>query len=173
MKQYIIIIIIGITALFSSVYCASSDNCTNLSNQDCQTCLSLQKCAYCKNTKLCFRYDPETALEQRCTTADLQWQTCVGNFRVWIIIVSVIAGIVLLAIIIAICCVCRKCKRISIRREERRQQRDDQRIGERMEERRAAAEVRTNERNRVADQIRMKYGILKAKENATDYARME
>jgi len=28
------------------------------------------------------------------------------------------------------------------------------------------------ERNRVADQIRMKYGILKEKDNGTDYTRM-
>ncbi|CAF1158678.1 unnamed protein product [Adineta steineri] len=106
-------------------------------------------------------------------------QTCLSagpcaycNFRVWIIIVSVIGGVLLIAILITLWCFCRKCKRCRIRKEERRQEIDEQRMGARMEERRAAAEVRSTERNRVADQIRMKYGILKANENNTDYARM-
>ncbi|CAF2585204.1 unnamed protein product [Rotaria sp. Silwood2] len=47
MKQYFLIIIIGITTLLSSVHCAPEDNCTKLSNTDCQTCLSEPKCAYC------------------------------------------------------------------------------------------------------------------------------
>ncbi len=39
-----------------------------------------------------------------------------GNFRVWIIIVAVLVGILLIAIFIVVCCICRKCKRRTIRR---------------------------------------------------------
>ncbi|CAF3019218.1 unnamed protein product [Rotaria sp. Silwood2] len=142
MKQYFLLIIISITTLLSSVHCAPEDNCTKLSNTDCQTCLSEPKCAYCKNNKVCFVYRGENIIIPPCGPVDMQFETCVGNFRIWIIIVAVVVGVVLLAIIIAVCCVCRKCKHHSIRKEERRQQTEDQRIGERMEERRAAAEAR-------------------------------
>ncbi|CAF4373707.1 unnamed protein product [Rotaria socialis] len=95
------------------------------------------------------------------------------TFETWIIIVSVVGGILLIAILIAICCVCRKCKRCSIRKEEKRQAREQDVENRRAEERRAAGEIRSTERNRVADEIRMKYGILKEKENGTDYTRMD
>ncbi|CAM4836125.1 unnamed protein product [Rotaria magnacalcarata] len=105
---------------------------------------------------------------------EFQWETIeyYCTFKTWIIIVSVVAGILLIAILIAICCVCRKCKRCSIRREEKRQAREQDVENRRAEDRRAAADVRSTERNRVADEIRMKYGILKEKENGTDYTRM-
>ncbi|CAF1479345.1 unnamed protein product [Adineta steineri] len=170
-KNYILIVVICTIALLSTVY-GAADQCRNVTKPTCQTCLNAGDCAYCKTTQTCFPYNRGNIIETDCNTVDMQWQTCVGNFRVWIIIVSVIAGVLLIAILITIWCFCRKCKRCRIRKEERRQERDEHRMGERMEERRAAAEVRSTERNRVADQIRMKYGILKANENNTDYARM-
>ncbi|CAF1475614.1 unnamed protein product [Adineta steineri] len=171
-KNYILIVVIYTIALFSTVYGATANQCNNITNPTCQTCLNAGSCAYCKTTKTCFLYNSGDILSSGCNTVDMQWQTCVGNFRVWIIIVSVIGGVLLIAILITLWCFCRKCKRCRIRKEERRQEIDEQRMGARMEERRAAAEVRSTERNRVADQIRMKYGILKANENNTDYAQM-
>ena len=34
-----------------------------------------------------------------------------GSFQVWIIIVAVLAGVLLLAVLIIVCCICRSCKK--------------------------------------------------------------
>ncbi|CAF3332235.1 unnamed protein product [Rotaria socialis] len=174
MQQYFILFITVVTVFFGSISCNSTDaDCAQLSNKDCRTCLSLAGCAFCKNGKSCFLYDVSNVIAKKCAISDTQWGTCVGTFETWIIIVSVVGGILLIAILIAICCVCRKCKRCSIRKEEKRQAREQDVENRRAEERRAAGEIRSTERNRVADEIRMKYGILKEKENGTDYTRMD
>ncbi|UJR22081.1 hypothetical protein I4U23_025147 [Adineta vaga] len=166
--SHFLLVVICTIALFSTVHGATDAECRKQSNTDCGACLKISGCAFCKSSKICFLYSTIDYINNNCSTSDTQVETCVGNFRVWIIIVCVLAGIVLIAVLITLWCFCRKCKKRRIRKEERRQEIDDQR----MEERRAAAEVRTTDRNRVADQIRMKYGILKANDTATDYARM-
>lgn len=144
--------------------------CGTKNNTDCRTCLAIDGCAFCKTNKHCFAmYRMDNVVNGPCAMDQTQAETCLGNFKIWIIVIAVIAGVILLAAFIIICCLCRKCKKCKIRKNERRVERDEQR----MEERRAAAEVRTAERNRVADQIRMKYGILKDKDTNNDYARME
>ncbi|CAF4290166.1 unnamed protein product [Rotaria sp. Silwood2] len=70
-----------------------------------------------------------------------------------IIILGSVGGVVLIAVLIIIWCICRKCKQRSIISEMKKDQAHDQR----MEERRAAAEVRSTERHQAADQLRMKY----------------
>jgi uncharacterized membrane protein len=168
-QQSYLLIVISTIILFNSVFADADQEaaCANQTNTDCHTCLSVSNCAFCNDNKKCFYYY-ENMLQPPCNTSQLQLGTCVVAFRVWIIIVAVIGGIVLLAILIAVCCLCRKCKQCRNRKLERRIARNDQQ----MEERRAAAEVRSAERTRVADQIRMKYGILKEKDAVTDYSRM-
>ncbi|CAF1542195.1 unnamed protein product [Rotaria magnacalcarata] len=173
MQQYFLLFITVVIIFLGSISCTPTNaDCVLLSNKDCGACLNLTGCAFCITNKSCFLYDPIKIGAAPCSVSDMQWETCVGTFKTWIIIVSVVAGILLIAILIAICCVCRKCKRCSIRREEKRQAREQDVENRRAEDRRAAADVRSTERNRVADEIRMKYGILKEKENGTDYTRM-
>ncbi|CAF1176246.1 unnamed protein product [Adineta ricciae] len=142
------------SAFFSAIHGATDAECKQQSNKDCDACLKLSDCGFCKSSKACFKYNVVDQITGNCSSDDLQVGTCIGNFKGWIIAIIVVAVVVLIAVAIGVWCLCRKCKKRRIRKEERRQEIDDQR----MEERRAAAEVRTAERNRVADEIRMKYG---------------
>ncbi len=88
MKQNLIFIIISIIIFFSStVNCTTEQQCTNLSNTDCKTCLNVNSCAFCSNNKICFLYDPSNVLNTPCNIADMQWQTCVGRLiiDIWMI----------------------------------------------------------------------------------------
>ncbi|CAF1047475.1 unnamed protein product [Rotaria sp. Silwood1] len=163
-KSYIIFVSIIIFINFA--FSTSADTCDTQSNKDCKSCLNISGCAYCKNNKQCFPY--KLGQTTPCSTSDLQTVTCIATVKTWIIILGSVGGVVLIIVLIIIWCICRKCKQRSILSDIKRQNENDQR----MEERRAAAEVRSTERNRVADQIRMKYGLLKEKENGNDYQRM-
>jgi len=88
MKLDLIFIIIStIIFLSSTVYCTTQDQCTNLTNTDCKTCLNVNNCGFCSNNKKCFLYDPNNLLNTPCNVADMQWQTCVGRLiiDIWII----------------------------------------------------------------------------------------
>ncbi|CAF3607747.1 unnamed protein product [Rotaria sordida] len=76
--------------------------------------------------------------------------------KIWIIVLGSVGGVVLIAVVIIVWCICRKCKQRSILSENKRQNDNDQR----MEERRTAAEARSAERSQAADVLRMKYGRL-------------
>ncbi|CAF4363601.1 unnamed protein product [Rotaria magnacalcarata] len=88
-----------------------------------------------------------------------------STIKTWIIVISVVGGVVLIGIIAVVCCICKKCKAHSMASERKRDAENDQR----MEERRVAAENRSAERLRAADAVRMKYGILKEKYGGNDY----
>ena len=81
MQQYFSFIVICIIVCFSSVYCANDTACNTASNTDCQTCLNIKNCAFCKNTKVCFLYDGSGILNPSCGISDMQWQTCTGRLK--------------------------------------------------------------------------------------------
>ncbi|CAF1328179.1 unnamed protein product [Rotaria sordida] len=87
--------------------------------------------------------------------------------KIWIIVLGSVGGVVLIAVVIIVWCICKKCRQRSILSENKRQNDNDQR----MEERRTAAEARSAERSQAADVLRMKYGLLKNKESNNDYQR--
>ncbi|CAF4373027.1 unnamed protein product [Rotaria socialis] len=88
-----------------------------------------------------------------------------ATIKTWIIVISVVGGVLLICIVAGVCCICRKCKAHSMASERKRDVENDQR----MEERRVAAEIRSAERLRAADAVRMKYGLLKEKYGGNDY----
>jgi len=172
MTKFVLTVVIFLSICASTCFAGNSTqaDCQALSGRDCQTCLANLDCGYCGTAKTCFLYRPSSPFDAPCPISDQKYQTCIGNFKVWAIVIGVVVGIVVLTVIVLICCFCRKCKKRSVRREERRQERQQQQVDQQSTERQAAAEARTAERADMADQLRMKYGILKEKEN-TDYTR--
>ncbi len=79
MKQYFLLIIISTIVFFNSVDSTNPDQCANLTNTDCKTCLSVQNCGFCKTKKQCFLYNGGNAFGAPCDTSDMQWETCVGR----------------------------------------------------------------------------------------------
>ncbi len=77
MKNYILII--STIVLFSTVYGTTDQDCKNVTNPTCSTCLKIDNCAFCTTTKVCFLYQTDTLLSAPCSTSDMQWQTCVGK----------------------------------------------------------------------------------------------
>ncbi|XP_013787927.1 pituitary tumor-transforming gene 1 protein-interacting protein-like [Limulus polyphemus] len=127
-------------------------------NDSCEDCVkSSAKCYYCYKNRRCSYY-PYSHLvpryEECGSLGDMAWGTCLINFEALIISLSVIGGVILLAITICCCCCCRKRKRKAMDRDQA--QWEQQR-----EERRLRAEERKQERQVRTDEIRRKYGLLK------------
>ncbi|CAF1456846.1 unnamed protein product [Adineta steineri] len=165
-KSYFIFIFISI--IIGVSVSVDNDKCAKASLIDCKTCIAVDPgCVYCKNNKRCFAHDI-ISTEWPCKAKDLQIKTCFADAQTLLIIFGSVGGVVLIAIIVIIVCLCKRCKRRAIRKEEKREGVYSQRLGDR----RAQAEVRSAERNVVADNLRMKYGLLKAKDDGADYKRM-
>jgi len=77
MKNYILIL--STIVLISTVYGTTDQDCKNVTNPSCDTCLNIENCAFCKTTKVCFLYQTDNLLSAPCGTSDMQWQTCVGK----------------------------------------------------------------------------------------------
>jgi len=79
MKFFIFLLVI-ISIIISGVLSAPTPEaeCTKQSNTDCQSCLNISGCAYCKTSKECFPV-PTTGITDRCKTSDLQVATCFGK----------------------------------------------------------------------------------------------
>lgn len=152
--------------LINGVSSTTDQECEAKSGTNCDECLGLNGCAYCDDSKICV-LDSLFSTKKPCDLEHLHEKTCFANARTLAIILGCAGGAVLILIIVVIICLCRKCKRNKLMKEQRHEAMAEQN----RQERRAAAEVRSSDRARSADQLRMKYGILRDKENAADYKR--
>jgi hypothetical protein len=75
-KSYILFLIISIIINFAPA--TLDEQCKNQSKTNCETCLKVPGCAYCKNTKECF-VNPVNPLDAPCALHDLQRGTCAGK----------------------------------------------------------------------------------------------
>ncbi|KAM4609281.1 PTTG1 interacting protein b [Polymixia lowei] len=138
-------------------------SCALKSNTSCDECLKNVTCLWCIPTKQCIDYPVRTILPPHsvCPLPEARWGLCWVNFQILIITMSVLAGIIIIAIFVCCFCCC-KCEKIGNKREDAKVERQNRARKTRQEERRTEMKVRH-------DEIRQKYGLAKG----NPYARME
>ena len=77
MKRLIFSILIILS--IGSALSVPDETCKALSNTNCETCLNVSGCAFCKDSKSCFAWSPTSGQAAPCSTANLQYQTCIGK----------------------------------------------------------------------------------------------
>ncbi|XP_069554754.1 PTTG1 interacting protein b [Brachyistius frenatus] len=137
--------------------------CALRSNTSCVECLQNVSCLWCSPTNQCLDYPVRNILppSSLCPLSDARWGLCWVNFLILIITMSVLAGIIVIAILVCCFCCC-KCERIGNKKEDAKVQRQTRARKSRQKARRTEIQLRH-------DEIRQKYGM--AKENP--YARMD
>ncbi|XP_060086080.1 pituitary tumor-transforming gene 1 protein-interacting protein-like [Ylistrum balloti] len=123
----------------------------------CNDCLKLAKCMWCKSKNSCLLYPSGDILPHSslCPLDDARWGVCWVNFKVLLIVMGCIGGIIVLAIAICICCCCcKKNSSASYAKEEAKVERKKM-------ERKAKSDERRAERKSKTDEIRRKYGLIK------------
>ncbi|XP_040003613.1 PTTG1 interacting protein b [Xiphias gladius] len=137
--------------------------CALRSNTSCAECLQNVTCLWCIPTRRCIDYPVRNILPPSsvCRLTDARWGVCWVNFQILIITLSVLAGIVIIAIFVCCFCCC-KCERVGNKRE-------DAKVERQTRARKARQKARRTEMQLRHDEIRQKYGL--AKDNP--YSRMD
>ncbi|XP_029936462.1 PTTG1 interacting protein b [Myripristis murdjan] len=137
--------------------------CAQRSNTTCDDCLKNVTCLWCIATKQCIDYPVRNILPPHsvCPLNEARWGLCWVNFQILIITMSVLAGVIIIAVFVCCFCCC-KCERTGNKREDARMERQAR-------DRRVRQEERRTEMKHRHDQIRQKYGLTKG----TPYSRME
>ncbi len=78
MIKYFIFVLVTTSIIISCALSISDDKCTAYSKKECETCLNVSGCAYCKTDKQCFE-SPLTPITDKCKASDLQIATCFGK----------------------------------------------------------------------------------------------
>uniref|UniRef100_A0A3P8Y1I3 Uncharacterized protein n=1 Tax=Esox lucius TaxID=8010 RepID=A0A3P8Y1I3_ESOLU len=138
-------------------------NCASKSNTSCEECLSNVTCLWCRSTQQCLDYPVRTILPPRslCPLPEARWGLCWVNFQALIITLSLIAGVIIIAVMVCCFRCCRSKKTVDTTADAAMERQADARKV-RQEERRTEMRLRH-------DEIRSKYGLTK--ENP--YARFE
>ncbi|KAG7275707.1 hypothetical protein CRUP_011334 [Coryphaenoides rupestris] len=128
-----------------------------------RTLRNLRQCLWCISTKKCVDYPVRSILPKPsvCPLADARWGLCWINFQSLIISVSVLAGVIIIAVLVCCFCCC-KCERIGNKREDARVEQQDSARKARKDERKTEMKLRH-------DEIRQKYGLTKG----SPYSRMD
>ncbi|XP_044071746.1 PTTG1 interacting protein b [Siniperca chuatsi] len=136
--------------------------CALRSNTSCAECLQNVTCLWCTPTKQCIDYPVRNILPPRsvCPLNDARWGLCWVNFQILIITMSVLAGVIITAILVCFCCC--KCERVGTKREDAKVERQTRARKTRQKAKRTEMQLRH-------DEIRQKYGL--AKDNP--YSRMD
>ncbi|XP_022071446.1 PTTG1 interacting protein b [Acanthochromis polyacanthus] len=137
--------------------------CADRSNRSCSECLQNVTCLWCTSNERCVDYPVRNILPSNslCPLNDARWGVCWVNFQILIITMSVLAGVIIIAILVCCFCCC-KCERMGNRKE-------DARVERQTRARKAHQKARRTEMQLRHDEIRQKYGL--AKDNP--YARMD
>lgn len=82
---YSLFVLVAFVLLFSQSSAEVNDaTCGAKNNTDCNTCLSVKGCAYCKTTKHCFLlYTFNNVPIRPCKLEDTQAETCIGRCNVF------------------------------------------------------------------------------------------
>nr|XP_002128761.1 pituitary tumor-transforming gene 1 protein-interacting protein isoform X1 [Ciona intestinalis] len=135
-------------------------NCS-LVNDSCESCLKLNvKCMWCNKPRKCMDYPVNHILPTSadCGLADARWGVCGLNFEALIISVSVVGGLLLIAITL---CLCKCCKCCCFKKDSAKYEREAQRLDRERQERAMRQDERKLDRQRKNDDIRRKYGLIK------------
>ncbi|KAL2080830.1 hypothetical protein ACEWY4_022683 [Coilia grayii] len=131
--------------------------CASKTNTSCDECLKNVTCLWCESSGACVDYPVRKILPPNslCPLPQARWGVCWVNFQALIITMSVVGGVVLIALCVCLyrcCCSCGTSKRD--RREEERLERQADMRKMKHEERKAEMRSRHEE-------IRKKYGLAK------------
>uniref|UniRef100_A0A3P8TJ29 PSI domain-containing protein n=1 Tax=Amphiprion percula TaxID=161767 RepID=A0A3P8TJ29_AMPPE len=87
--------------------------CADRSNRSCSECLQNVTCLWCTSTERCVDYPVRNILPPNslCPLNDARWGVCWVNFQILIITMSVLAGVIIIAILVCCFCCC-KCERM-------------------------------------------------------------
>uniref|UniRef100_A0A3B5L0F3 PSI domain-containing protein n=1 Tax=Xiphophorus couchianus TaxID=32473 RepID=A0A3B5L0F3_9TELE len=98
---------------FSYLIFSVSAPCSLKSNSSCDECLQNVACLWCSSTQQCMDYPVKNILPPSsvCPLNDARWGVCWVNFQILIITMSVLAGVIIIAILVCCFCCC-KCQRI-------------------------------------------------------------
>ncbi|CAL8235592.1 unnamed protein product [Boreogadus saida] len=137
--------------------------CASKSNTTCEDCLKNVTCLWCMSTKECVDYPVRSILPKHsvCPLNNARWGLCWVNFQSLIITMSVLAGIIIIAILVCCFCCC-KCEKIGNKRQ-------DARAAQQESARKARKDERKSEMNVRHEEVRQKYGLTKG----NPYARMD
>lgn len=131
-----------------------ADVCSRHDNTSCGACTKEgKKCVWCGPTKKCLNYDTSKIIPRGCPHNKWYLGQCFLSGFVLIIAVPVI-GIFIIVTCLC-CCYCKCC------RNKQSWKKIEDRIAERARDRQARNAERKAERQKRADQVRMKYGLLK------------
>lgn len=129
-------------------------SCTSYNGQ-CKECIQNKKCYYCQTNQKCNLYPiSEIIPTDECSVDDTRYLTCLFSFKVLMILIGTLGGIVLLTIL-CVCCYC-CCKKKGTKLSK-----DEVKFARQREERKARAEERKKERASRTDEIRRKYGLMR------------
>ncbi|OWF39976.1 pituitary tumor-transforming gene 1 protein-interacting protein-like isoform X2 [Mizuhopecten yessoensis] len=124
----------------------------------CHACLNMTQCLWCKSKNTCLLYPTGDILPHAslCPLEDARWGVCWVNFKVLIIVMGCIGGLIFLVITICICkcCCCKKNNSASYAKDEAKEDR-------RKADRKAKSDERRADRKTKTDEIRRKYGLIK------------
>ncbi|XP_076858241.1 PTTG1 interacting protein b [Brachyhypopomus gauderio] len=135
---------------------AASTSCVAKSNTSCEECLANVSCLWCISSQKCSDYPVQTVLPPRslCPLSDARWGKCWVNFQTLIIALSVIAGVIIIAVLVCCFCCC-KCENIG------RSKRTEERLERQTDLRRVQQEERKAQMKSRHEEIRKKYGLTK------------
>nr|XP_020450302.1 pituitary tumor-transforming gene 1 protein-interacting protein-like isoform X2 [Monopterus albus] len=116
--------------------------CAFRSNTSCSECLQNVTCLWCIPTQQCIDYPVRDILPDKsvCPLSDARWGLCWVNFQILIIAMSVLGGILLIALIVFLLFCC-KCERIGNKREDAKAERQARARKARQKENRNADEA--------------------------------
>ncbi|KAJ8410106.1 hypothetical protein AAFF_G00211470 [Aldrovandia affinis] len=159
---FVLVIIFSLTTVFAQTS-SPAIICDKKSNSTCEECLKDVSCLWCKTTKRCINYPVKTILPPHslCPLAEARWGLCWVNFQALIIAMSVIAGIIIIAVLVCCFCCC-KCENIGSKRVEAKMEKQTDKRKVRQDERKAEMKMRHEE-------IRKKYGLA----GANPYSKFE
>ncbi|XP_032802429.1 pituitary tumor-transforming gene 1 protein-interacting protein-like [Petromyzon marinus] len=147
----------AVALLVVAVLPASADLCNTMSGKSCEECLKNVSCLWCFSNNSCLDYPVKTILPSSsvCALSKARWGVCWVNFEALIITMSVVAGVLLLAMCICCyCCCCRESKS-----SKRARQLEKEKATREKADRVVRIEERKVERKARNDEIRKKYGL--------------
>nr|CAB3265309.1 pituitary tumor-transforming gene 1 protein-interacting protein [Phallusia mammillata] len=153
--------LICVFALASVVHCqtpAPDDGCAKL-NDSCGTCIKNASCLWCNTDNTCKLYPVKHVIPQTtdCKLSAARWGVCWLNFEAMIISVSIIGGVLLIAITL---CFCKCCGCCCFKKNNSKYLREEARLDRERQERQMRQDERRQDRQRKNDDIRRKYGLM-------------
>ncbi|ELU08770.1 hypothetical protein CAPTEDRAFT_228897 [Capitella teleta] len=128
-------------------------------NSTCGDCVGHAKCLWCPSKPTaCIPYPVGTIIPSSsyCPLDDARWGVCWVNYKILLIVMGCLAGVLLISIFTCIYCCCCKTKNKKTKYRE-----EDVKFERERDERKVKNAERKAERQVKYDEIRKKYGLMK------------